>query len=437
MSSPQPQVPEWMQQLATPPTTATDEGDGYAPDIDGGYDDDDVVYGEEPGYPDPDRQDDRQVEAIGRVDHADGYGDTAELYRTGDMPPVPAGAFSAEPINQPAARPRMTSAPRGGDRGPLRREELLGRGVRPVPASGWRRAVFAASFGSVNLGENPKDVAEQALNARINAPVCNDHKIAVASLKGGVGKSTTTIGLGAAMATVRTDRVLALDTNPDAGVLAERIATPALGPHIAGGSTIYDLLADGRHARYSDVRAHTLEADTGLQVVASHDDPARSAALTGDEVLTVMDMVSDHYQVIISDCGTGITHQAMAGVLDCADTIVIPTLLDTASVARAEFVCDWLVAHHMGDLAERAVVVINASRGPRDAAEARVRDYFAQRVRVVISIPQDPHLAEGGPIYWWRLRPATRSAYRELAAVVADDFAVKFTRPRLIPGARA
>mgnify|MGYP002138561309 CR=1 FL=1 len=53
--------------------------------------------------------------------------------------------------------------------------------------------------------------------------------------KGGVGKTTTTFGLGSALATVRHDRVIAVDANPDRGTLAERIGRPS-------GKTVRDLV---------------------------------------------------------------------------------------------------------------------------------------------------------------------------------------------------
>jgi MinD-like ATPase involved in chromosome partitioning or flagellar assembly len=54
-----------------------------------------------------------------------------------------------------------------------------------------------------------------------------------------------------------------------------------------------------------------------------------------------------------------------------------------------------------------------------------IRDHFAQRCGHVVEIPADPHLRAGGVIDPARLAPATRDAYLELAALVADGF-----RPR-------
>ncbi|MEK8172751.1 AAA family ATPase [Streptomyces sp. M19] len=49
------------------------------------------------------------------------------------------------------------------------------------------------------------------------------YRIAVISLKGGVGKTTTTTALGATLATERQDKVIAIDANPDAGTLGRRV----------------------------------------------------------------------------------------------------------------------------------------------------------------------------------------------------------------------
>jgi len=53
----------------------------------------------------------------------------------------------------------------------------------------------------------------------------------VMSRKGGVGKTTMTLALGSTFASLRGDRVIAVDANPDAGNLA-RITPPELGFHI-------------------------------------------------------------------------------------------------------------------------------------------------------------------------------------------------------------
>jgi len=61
------------------------------------------------------------------------------------------------------------------------------------------------------------------LVGRVKSPVVGCRRIAVVSRKGGVGKTTTTLMLGHTFASLRGDRVIALDGNPDAGSLAYRV----------------------------------------------------------------------------------------------------------------------------------------------------------------------------------------------------------------------
>lgn len=78
--------------------------------------------------------------------------------------------------------------------------------------------------------------------ARVRAPLAGAHRVAVMSVKGGVGKTTVAACLGQALAEHRGDRAVVLDANPDAGTLADRLT---------GDSriTVRELLNDleGRH----------------------------------------------------------------------------------------------------------------------------------------------------------------------------------------------
>jgi len=97
------------------------------------------------------------------------------------------------------------------------------------------------------------------------------------SLKGGVGKTTTTVTLGSTFASLRGDRVVAVDANPDRGTLSQKIP-------LETAATVRHLLGDAhRITRYSDVRAYTSQGPSRLEVLASDSDPAsrrRSARRT-------------------------------------------------------------------------------------------------------------------------------------------------------------
>ena len=70
-----------------------------------------------------------------------------------------------------------------------------------------------------------------------------------------------------------------------------------------------------------------------------------------------------------------------------------------------------------------SIAVINAVR-PRSGKVdmQKVVDHFSRRCRAVRQVPFDPHLEEGAEISLDRLKPETREALIELAAVVADGF---------------
>lgn len=321
--------------------------------------------------------------------------------------PVPNG-FHPSPPPPPASLDEVT---------------LLNR-AQHAPASGWRRVVHKMSGGRVNPGDSAEDLRHADLVRQVNQPIRGDYRIAVLSLKGGVGKTTTAIGLGATLASLRGDRVIAVDANPDLGTLAQRVPQQT-------ASTVRDLIADPNVSRYSDVRAHTSQASNRLEVLASERDPATAEAFSDDDYRKVIDVLQRHYNIIITDCGTGLSHSAMSGVLASADALILVTSPAIDGARSASATLDWLHAHGHGELAARSIVVIGASRpGASTIDLTQLSQHFLTRSRAVQQIPFDDHLAEGAEVDLDLLNKHTRRALVELAAAVAADFPSTVRRER-------
>jgi len=277
--------------------------------------------------------------------------------------------------------------------------------------------VHLMTGGGVNPGESPEDVRRRHLVERVNQPIRGDYKIAVLSLKGGVGKTTTTVSLGSTFAALRGDHVVAIDANPDLGTLGGRIPSQT-------AATVRDLLNDqDRIHRYSDVRAFTSQAPSRLGILASERDPHKAEAFSEADYRASVGILDNFYNLILTDCGTGLTHSAMRGVLDTADALVLVSSPALDGAQSADATLNWLTAQGYGHLVERTVVVISSSRpGSSGINVAQLVEHFAQQVRAVKVIPFDPHLAEGSEVDLDRMSPTTRDAFVELAALVADDF---------------
>jgi len=338
-------------------------------------------------------------------------------------PPVPTSppdreSDSVEP-GHAAASPRTSppAPPVGPDHHGEIGREVLRRPATQRPRSGWRRWVRVATFGLLNMGESPAEVRRAQLVARVNQPIRGDYKIAMLSMKGGVGKTTTTVGLGSTFASLRGDHVVAADANPDRGTLGARIPTQTT-------ATVRDLLDDVTSIhRYSDVRAFTSQAPSRLEVLASERDPHRAEAFSEADYRGALSVLEGFYNLILTDCGTGLTHSAMRGVLDTADSLVLVCSPALDGAQSADATLNWLEAQGFGHLVDRTVVVISVARpGASTVNVDQLVEHFDARVRVVQVIPFDMHLAEGSEVDLEQLAPGTREAFMELAAVVADDF---------------
>jgi putative peptide zinc metalloprotease protein len=296
-------------------------------------------------------------------------------------------------------------------------EDKMLRRRLPPPRHGWRHGLYYVSSGRINVGPGLAEQREQERVARVRTALRGPRKVVTLSRKGGAGKTTTTLMLGHTLATHRGDRVVALDANPDAGSLIYRVRreSPATVTNLLGER---DLIT-----KYADLRSYTSQAPSRLEVIASDDDPTISQALGDRDYRTVLDLLTQHYNLILVDTGTGILDSAVQGILREADQIVVvmPPALDGARVAAGTL--DWLDQHGHGDLVSSAVAVINTTRGrPRWLQLDEIENHFSSRCAGTVRIPWDPALDSGAAVDLDDLRSATRDAYLELAELVADGF---------------
>ena len=169
--------------------------------------------------------------------------------------------------------------------------------------------------------------------------------ITIASLKGGVGKTTTSYALGAAAAAGGL-RVIAIDLDPTGGLSnvlekAKRSVT----------------IADVLHGRVSLADA-LIEHPLGIKTVAGHrslnDEP-----LPAEQLRSIFEPVRDRADLILLD--THPHEPSLLGPMSVADRIVIPTALDILSLRAAALTVG--LAQQLGALEKiRGIVVTNAKR---------------------------------------------------------------------------
>ena len=373
----------------------------------------------EPPAPEPSRLLDGELAKMGFIASAQPVPTQPAPTQLGPPAALPPAADALPEDGRPVvvdAPARVPTGAGGLTSESLTAETVLRRRVT-APQAGWRKVLYRISGGAVNVGPSARERVLEDLLARTRTPLRGCHRVAVISLKGGVGKTTTTAALGATMASLRGDRVIAVDANPDRGTLAEKVPRETL-------ATVRDLLAVREDLlRYSDVRAFTSQASSRLEVLASEADPGVSQAFSEADYRETVGVLERFYSLVLTDCGTGLLHSAMQGVLRAADQIVLVSSASLDGARSASATLDWLEAHGYGELARQAVaVIVDVRPGRTDVDVSRLEEHFGTRCRAVERIPYDAHLNTGSIVELESLDKRTRRAYLRLAAEIGDGF---------------
>ncbi len=288
--------------------------------------------------------------------------------------------------------------------------------VRPEPEGMWQHLLYTVSGHRLNLGDSKRARARKEMDRRIAAPLSGGAKfVPVLSRKGGVGKTTVTTLLGMALADARDDRVIAVDANPDRGTLAERVGS-------TGGKTVRDLVRmRGEVVGFNDLSAVVARDETRLDVLASDADPRVSEAFNDRDYHDVAAVAAHYYSIVLTDTGTGIVHSVMEATLELADQLVVVAGMSVDEARLASETLTWLETNGFAEQVRGAVVVLNTSRpGTPLVRAAELESHFRSRVRTVVRVPYDPHIAAGSAVSFRELRPETRLAARRLAAAVVE-----------------
>jgi MinD-like ATPase involved in chromosome partitioning or flagellar assembly len=296
------------------------------------------------------------------------------------------------------------------------------REQKPRPKRGFRGFLYRVTGGSWNMGPSALEREEEELARRISRQLHGSFNTAVLSLKGGIGKTSSTVGVGLTLAEFRGDPPCAIDANPDSGDLVER----ALGEGIyqqATPRTITDLLKNLDSINSLTELSRYMHHSGRLHLIAGEQDPEVSDSLTAEEYLRIRKLIGSYYSVALTDCGTGVTHNAMSGILQSADNLIIAAGYAVSGAKRARSTLQWLASHGYEDLARNAIVVITdkdevSSRVDKDAIEK----HLAGMCRELIAVPHDRGVADGDLVTLDVLKPETRRAYKEIAAAIVDGY---------------
>lgn len=333
-------------------------------------------------------------------------------------PPAPTAAV---PVLQPAPDQPAPERPRP-DAQPSESPAGFIRSTPKPPPGGVRGFLYRITGGALNLGPSEQDRKAELLEQRIARRLDGNWNTAFLSLKGGIGKTSTTVGVGLTLAELRSEPPCAIDANPDAGDLVER----ALGEGAYESERRNSVTTLLRNADAVKTRADLLRYlhhAGSLHLLAGEQDPELSDSLTAEDYRRVHALVSHHFTVTLTDCGTGVSRPAMRGILEDADNIVVVAGFAVSGAKRARDTLRWLSAHGYDRLAQEAIVVVTDKDGVSGRVDKpAIEAALAGMCRALITVPHDRSMADGDLVALDRLQPATRQAYREIAAAIVSGY---------------
>ncbi|WP_433332686.1 MinD/ParA family ATP-binding protein [Spirillospora sp. CA-294931] len=260
------------------------------------------------------------------------------------------------------------------------------------------RGVRKAVGGSGVSGQRGQDEIAELLRRQV--PGCR--QLAVASVRGGAGKTTLTALVAAELARQRGDRVLAMDADAELGSLPLRLGVPS-------ERSLLDLV--GRVPRsFEEVAPYLTRTPEGLWVLPSATGGRIAEEFTLGTFQAALGAVVRYFSAAVIDCSAGILTELHQGILAGAHgfVLVTPATVDGALSARGAL--EWFAGNNQQALLSRTVVAMMA-RAPQVAADLdQAQEMLSAWGIPVVQVPFDRHLSTGGALDQSKLAESTRIA---------------------------
>jgi MinD-like ATPase involved in chromosome partitioning or flagellar assembly len=256
-----------------------------------------------------------------------------------------------------------------------------------------------------------QEEAEESRTAQeLQLPVTTGRVIAVTSIRGGVGKTTTSALLARTFYHYRHDPVLALDADAALGTLPVRL----------GAETVRWSFRELAHIltpsmQLTDVTGYLVPVADGGWLLPANQGRV-GAPLDVRTYRTVTLALRRYFAVSVVDCES-LPGEVARTAMDTAHARVVIAPVTAEGVTGTRAVLDWLAQLPHRALATTVVALVANSPDlvldPKKAAT-----HLRETGVTVLSVPYDRHLAGGGPIHTALLGMDTRTAATRLAAEV-------------------
>lgn len=215
--------------------------------------------------------------------------------------------------------------------------------------------------------------------------------IAVAGVKGGIGRSTIATNLAVALQQSGSRRVALVDANTSFGDVAVMM-------NVTDSKTMLDAVPYLRQIDAELLNNIMAEHSSGVRLLLAPPSPQEAEVVTSDLVKQAVTVLSDLYDVVIVDTRPGFDDLNL-GVFDSADIIMLVVTMDMTSIKDARQFLE--VTDLLGYPAERVRLVLNRVNTYSGIPAEEIGDSL--RRSLWAQIPDDPgpvlrSINEGVPI---------------------------------------